>query len=83
LVGGEGDKAELGDPLQGRKVRGLCTAVAGDVPPLVGLFCLSKMLTTDLATFWFVTPSSPFSCGLEVFDQRRRPEPRSRPLPQA
>jgi hypothetical protein len=73
----------LGDPLQGLKVRGLHTAVTGDVPPLMGLSCLSKMLTSDLATFWFVAPSSPFSCGLEVFDQKRRPEPRLRRLPQA
>jgi len=80
-LGARAPRTEPGDPLQGLLNRGLYTAVAGDAHPLMRLLCLSKFLTSRLATFWFVAPSAPFWFGLEVFDKRRRPKPRFRRLP--
>jgi hypothetical protein len=80
-LGARAPRTEPGDPLQGLLNRGLYTAVAGDAHPLMRLLCLSKCLTSRLATFWFVAPSAPFWFGLEVFDKRRRPKPRFRRLP--
>jgi hypothetical protein len=81
-LGARAPRTEPGDPLQGFLNRGLYTAVADDIPPLMELLCLSKVLTSCLAALWFAAPSSPFWFGLEVFDKRRRPKPRFRRLPQ-
>jgi hypothetical protein len=70
-------------PSKVSKIRGLQTAVAGDVPPLMGFLRLSKSQRIHPSRVLVRDPLLTVLFGLEVFGGMHRPEPGFRLLPQA